>query len=70
MTSGIIYHNFGKDEPVPAKPEPKIALTAAVLARGRKLAALNRGLNIACVAICGVCIGISIFIFGALFGGL
>lgn len=70
MTSRIIYHDFRGNGSVPTKPEPKIALTAAVLARGRKIAALNQGLNIACVAICGVCIAVSIFIFGALFGGM
>ncbi len=63
MTSKIIYHDFKNNDPIPTKePVSQVTLTAAVLAKGRRLAAVNHGLNIACIMACGACIGVSLLI--------
>lgn len=63
MTSKIIYHDFRNNDSIStAEPAPAISLTAAVLAKGRRLAALNQALNITCITLCGACIGVSVLI--------
>lgn len=64
MTSRIIYHDFRSNDPISTmtEPTPKFSLTAAVLAKGRRLAAINSALNIACITLCGACIGVSVLI--------
>lgn len=68
MTSRMIYHDFRSND-LKTKPTSKVSLTAAVLAKGRRLAAVNHGLNIACVTLCGACIGISMWILTKLILG-
>ncbi len=70
MTSRIIYHDFRNNDPI-STPEPtaKVSLTAAVLAKGRRLAAVNNALNIACITLCGACIGVSVLILTNLIFG-
>ena len=63
MTSRIIYHDFRRNDlNTNNEPAAKVSLTAAVLAKGRRLAALNHGLNVACITLCGACIGVSLLI--------
>ena len=64
MTSRIIYHDFRNNDSISTMTEqtPKVSLTASILAKGRRLAALNNALNITCVALCGACIGVSVLI--------
>lgn len=70
MTSKIIYHDFKNNDSIPTnEPASKATLTAAVLAKGRRLAAINHGLNIACIMACGACIGVSILILTNLIFG-
>ena len=66
MTSNIIYHDFRTNN---TETTPKVSLTATVLAKGRRLAAVNNALNITCVALCGACIGVSLLILTTLFMG-
>lgn len=70
MTSPIIYHDFQSKNTGPAVAEstPAVLLTASVLAKGRRLAAIHNAVNVACLTLCGACIGVSICIFCALFG--
>lgn len=65
MTQRIIYHDFQKE----TAPQG-VVLTASMLEKGRRLAAINHGLNIACITVCGVCLAISVFVFGAIFVGM
>lgn len=68
MTSRIIYHDFRSKNPRPTtKPASKVSLTAAVLKKGRRLAAINSALNITCITLCGACIGVSLLIITTLF---
>ncbi len=71
MTKQMIHHDFRSNGSVATVNEPttKVALTASVLAKGRRLAALNNGLHIACVALCGVCIGTGVWILANLMLG-
>lgn len=70
MTSRIIYHDFQKSAAASTnEPAPKVSLTAAVLAKGRRLVAANQALNIACVTLCGACIGVSLLILTNLIFG-
>ncbi|MBR4972256.1 MAG: hypothetical protein IKY59_04730 [Oscillospiraceae bacterium] len=70
MTSKIIYHDFRSNTtPTATEPTPKVSLTAAVLTKGRRLAAINNALNVTCVALCGACIGVSLLILTTLFLG-
>lgn len=71
MTSQIIYHDFRNHNPAPAtdKPVSKVSLTAAVLAKGRRLAAINNALNVACITLCGACIGASLLILTSILFG-
>lgn len=71
MTSGIIYHDFRSNDPISATAEsaPTVSLTAAVLSKGRRLAAINNALNLTCVALCGACIGVSVLILANLILG-
>lgn len=71
MTSRIIYHDFKRNDPIstPAQQAPTVSLTAAVLTKGRRLAALANALNIACVTLCGACIGVSVLIITNLIRG-
>ena len=68
MTQKIIYHDF-RSHSIPAEPTSKVSLTAAILAKGRRLAAMRDALNITCAALCGACIGVSILILATLFLG-
>lgn len=68
MISNIIYHDFRSKNPQPTtETASKASLTAAVLKKGRRLAAINSALNITCVALCGACIGVSILVLTTLF---
>ena len=71
MTSSVIYHDFRNSNPVPATAEPAstVFLTASVLSKGRRLAAINHALNIACITLCGACIGVSVLIITNLMFG-
>lgn len=70
MRSKIIYHDFRNSNPIPnTAPTAKVSLTAAVLAKGRRLAAINNALNIACITLCGACIGVSVLILTNLIFG-
>lgn len=74
MTSNIIYHDFRqKAEPV-AAPASTVFLTAAVLAKGRRvlkaMESVNAALNTACVFLCGACAAASVLIFLILSGAL
>lgn len=64
MTSRIIYHDFTGNNPASTmtEPEPKVSLTATLLAKGRRLAAINNALNIACITLWGAAAGVSVFI--------
>ena len=72
MTSNIIYHDFSGKNTISTMPQqgPTILLTAPLLEKGRRLAKINHTLHVACVALCGVCIGVSGMILWVLFGGL
>ena len=72
MTSGIIYHDFQSSKIVsPAtEQDTTVALTASLLAKGRRLAKLNSSLQVACIALCGACIGVSGMVLWILFGAL
>lgn len=69
MTTGIIYHDFQADAR-PAKPAPAAVLTAPILEKGRRRAKtwarVNTAVNGACLALCGACIGVSVFILGCI----
>lgn len=71
MTSRIIYHDFRSNDSISTmtEPTPKVSLTAALLAKGLRLAAINHALNITCVALCGACIGVSVLILTSLILG-
>lgn len=72
MTSRIIYHDFQKNDSITteAKTATKGILTAAVLAKCRRIVAVNQALHITSITLCGLCIAASIFVFGMLFGGM
>lgn len=70
MTTKIIYHDFQNNHSLSSgEPATGVCLTAAVLAKGRRLAALNRGLNVACITLCGACIGVGVLILANLILG-
>lgn len=71
MTSKMIYHDFRSNDSTATttKPTREVALTAVVLEKGRRLAAVNNALNVTCVALCGACIGISVLILANLILG-
>lgn len=66
MTNNIIYHDFRNNAPATPTTESTMALTANMLAAGRRLANIRSAVNIACVALCGACIGVSLLILTTL----
>lgn len=70
MKTRIIYHDFQHKDlaPLAHQPESSVLLTAAALAKGRRIAKINQSLNVICVALCGACIGVSSMILCILFG--
>ena len=70
MTSHVIYHDFGRNNSVSQLPEKKstLALSATMLAKGRRIAKWNKALGCACVMLCGACIGASVLVLCMLLG--
>lgn len=68
MTYRMIQHDFRKNASVApvAEETSNVSLTAALLKKGRNLAAVNHGLNMTCLALCGACIGVSVWILASL----
>ena len=70
MTSRMIHYDFQNNHPISTEASPsKVTLTAALLKKGRRLAAVNNALNIACLTLCGACIGVSVLIITNLLRG-
>ena len=67
MRSPAVYHDFGnRNSTIPAPSA--VCLTAELLEKGRRLAAFNHGMRIACAVLCGGCIGVSVWILASLIG--
>lgn len=67
MNTKIIYHDFRNPTSLSVTPETSIYMDAALVAAARRWTVLNRVANGACIALCGVCVAASIFIFSILF---
>lgn len=68
MTSRMIYHDFQSNTPVSTmtEPVPTTALTAHVLAKGRRraklLAGIDTAVKVACIALNAVCTGVGLYV--------